>query len=221
MKFQKLLLKFPKHNASKKAKLFFVLQLLMTLILSTTAVTGTLAFLVDSVSVTNNFTIGTADVEILEPGVDPDKVNWGTNTKVVTVSNPSGNEPGVLRVFILPVLKGEDHEVIGMPLLGALSEPVSNMMVLGDLTLHFDADWETYWFYRDGIFYYRHVLNGGETASHLLTGVTLTNATAAKIAEYQRYTVEIDVSTELIQSSGGAPASIFGVTVAADGTVSP
>lgn len=202
-----------------KKWIYFVVQLSLVAAIFFSTTAGTMSYeFVASPSIVNDFTIGSAQVNINEPGVDPNAVQWGGSNKKVTVSIPDGKAEGVVRVLVVPVLKTLTGEIIGQSMLGSLSEPVSNKIVMGDITLNFDPNWQNEWLYMDGYFYYRRVLQPGETAQHLLTGVTLTNPTPAKLADYQNIRVEIEVTADVIQAIGGAP-SVWGLTVNADDTV--
>lgn len=162
---------------------------------------------------TNAFSVGDTSVEIVEPGVDPGNVPWGANAKPVQLKSPGSadNVPGVVRAMIVPVLTEKSTGKVLSGNLGALGAPSGNTLVLGDITLHFAADWNTNWFYKDGYFYYRKVLSPGETTPLLLTGVTLSAGVSAE--EYKNISVKIDVLADILQASGTAAADEWGVTV--------
>ena len=183
-------------------------------------VAGTVAYLTTTTTTEiNTFAVGTAKVEVEEPNVtDPKEVPWGIDTKQVQLKNPTGEGmvPGVVRALIVPELLKEGDVVSGD--LADLSEPVSNQMILGDFTLHFAADWAANWFFKDGYFYYRTVLDPGETTSLLLTGVTLTDQEKAE--EYEDIDVQIHVFSDILQSEGDGAGIEWGITIS-DKTVLP
>ncbi|NMP37260.1 MAG: hypothetical protein GX051_03935 [Clostridiales bacterium] len=167
----------------------------------------------------NNITPGSAQINITEPGVNPESVPWGADTKPVYVSVPADAVAGVVRVSLVPVLKDASGNVVSGTL-GTFTEPVANEMILGDLTLHFSDTWSGNWFFKDGMFYYNKILNPGETSAQLLSGVTLTYDTPEKRTQYKDVKVEIEVMSDIIQTPGDA-FSVWGVSVDPEGNVSP
>ncbi len=209
------LISIKKITKQGKKLLAFLVSLLVMFIALSPASRGTLSFLFASVGpFANIFTIGTPEVNVEEPGVtDPDDVEWGENNKVVSVSVASDSIAGVVRVLILPQLKTDMGELLGQNRLGEVSAPaMDGRLILGEITLHFADDWDDYWFFKDGYFYCKTVVQPGTSAGHLLTGVTLTQDTPEIRAEYQKINVEIEIFAELIQATGGAPGE-WGVTV--------
>lgn len=208
-------LKFSKKLKRQEKKLLsFLVSLLVIFIALSPASRGTLAVMFKSLGPFSNiFTIGKANIDIVEPNVpDPDDVAWGENNKIVSVSVPSDSIPGVVRVFILPMLKTDSGEFIAGQL-GELTDPgAAGEIVLGEITLHFASDWSDYWFFKDGYFFCKTVVQPGTSVAHLLTGITLTNDTPEMREKYQSITVEIEVFAEIIQSTSGAPNE-WGVTV--------
>lgn len=177
---------------------------------------GTLAFLhVITVTATNPFTFGNASITIEE-----EFDNWDMKKVFLTNDDLEENVPGVVRAMIVPVLKdATTGDGLGGTL-QALSEPVDNKMVVGDFTFQFASDWASNWFYQDGYFYYRKVLEPGETSTQLLQKVTLTNDTQEKRKEYENVTVEVEVLADILQAEGGAAAEAWGITVSGS-AVSP
>lgn len=190
------------------------------LLASVCLIAGTLMYLTTQTNeVTNAFAVGQNSIQIVEDVADQNAVDWGSTGKPVKLRNPNelGNVPGVVRAMIVPYLEDmvTGDRVGGS--LGTLAEPVGNTMVLGDITFHFAPDWSTNWFYKDGFFYYRKVLEPGQETSQLLAGVTLE---AGKEAEYDEIRVKVDVAADILQTEGGAPGAEWGVNVAGN-VVSP
>jgi len=199
------------------------LTALVIFLISSAALGGTYAYLTaNTTPAANDFTIGIPAVTVREPSVDPAAVLWGAGTKPVTLSIPAGSMGGAVRAAIIPMLKDSTGNIISTPT-GALTAPTVQAtdatLVLGEITLHFAIDWETSWFYKDGYFYYRKVLNEGETTPAILTGVTLTDNTAEMTAKYQDIVVEIEVMSDVLQSTNEALA-LWGVKVDGDGNIS-
>lgn len=208
-----------------KMKINAALTALVIFLISSAALGGTYAYLTaNTTPAANDFTIGIPAVTVREPSVDPAAVLWGAGTKPVTLSIPAGSMGGAVRVAIIPMLKDSTGNIISTPT-GALTAPTVKAaatdatLVLGEITLHFAIDWETSWFYKDGYFYYRKVLNEGETTPPILTGVTLTDDTAEMTAKYQDIVVEIEVMSDVLQPTNEALA-LWGVKVDGDKNVS-
>ena len=164
---------------------------------------------------TNTFTFGKAGLTITE---DFDPLSW--DTKVVQLENTAGTGkvPGAVRAMIIPVLKSKDDEnkVINIGGdLGALSKPVSNKIVMGDLTFVFDSAWETYWHYQDGYFYYRTILAVGGITEPLLDHVEPTQKppSPAIVAKYADIDVEVEVMSDILQAMGNASQDAWGITI--------
>lgn len=209
--------KFSAALRSKKTKVSLILLLLITLTVAFTLML--MHYLTNTRQ--NTFTIGTAEVEIVEPGVDPGEVEWGAESKPVYLENPGDGTsvPGVVRAMLVPVLKDSETENPVGGELGAMSEPVGDKMVLGEITLHFASNWEDNWFYRDGYFYYRKVLNPGERTAQLLSGVTLTDGSLSEV--YGDADVTIEVLANILQAGSNAPETEWNVSVSDDGAVTP
>jgi len=187
-------------------------QLVLTvLVFVSLSINGSLSYLSNqTVPVSNNFTMGIPKVEINEPSVDPDHVQWGANSKPVTLSVPLNAGGGVVRASFIPMFKNAA---------GVLAQPISNQLVCGDITLHFTPGWDTNWFYRNGYFYYKTVLAPGQTTTMLLSGVTLTANTPEMITKYQDISVEIEVLADILQKNADTD-TLWGVTVDDSGNVS-
>ena len=206
-----------KHQ-KKKAGIYGIA---VTIVLALAA-TFTIMYLTSlTPTVTNAFSVGEGDVNIVEPGVDPGNVPWGTDTKPVRLEIPSGdsNIPGVVRAMVIPVLKDKETGEGSDGELGSLTEPTGNTLVVGDITLHFADDWSSNWFYKDGYFYYKRVLKPGEQTTNLLSGVTLTDGSLSQ--EYADLTVEIEVLADVLQIDGDAPEKEWNVSVGSNGIVTP
>jgi len=200
----------------RNSKLFALQIVLLIIVLSAAAVGGTYAYLlINTTPAANDFTVGIARVTINEPSVDPSSVVWGAGTKPVTLSIPSDSIGGAVRAAIIPVLKDAAGNIIGTPT-GLLKQPTANAIVMGEITLNFANEWDTNWFYKDGYFYYKKVLNPGQTTTQLLSGVTLTNSTPEMTAKYQNIKVKIEVMADVLQAD---PLVLWGVTVDGSGNI--
>lgn len=176
----------------------------------------TLAFLhVITATATNPFTLGDTAITI-----DEEFEGWDMKKVYLTNEPTEKSVPGVVRAMIIPILKDmETGNGLGGTL-EALSEPVDNKMVIGDFTFYFADDWATNWFYKEGYFYYREVLNPGETTAQLLEKVSLTENTIEKCREYDGITIEVEVLADILQAENGAAADAWGIIVSGT-TVSP
>ena len=210
---------------SGKMKSRTALTALVVFLISSAALGGTYAYLsANTTPAANDFTIGIPAVTVKESSVDPSAAVWGADTKPVTLSIPAGSMGGAVRAAIVPMLKDSSGNIISTPT-GALAAPTVQpsasdaTLVIGEITLHFAIDWETSWFYKDGYFYYRKVLDEGETTPPILTGVTLTDNTAEMTAKYQDIVVEIEVMSDVLQPTNEA-LMLWGVQVDGDMNVS-
>ncbi|MDR0853454.1 MAG: hypothetical protein LBN34_03715 [Clostridiales Family XIII bacterium] len=156
---------------------------------------------------TNVFTFADVEVGILEPT----GVSW--TSKQVQLQNVNGANaiPGVVRAMIVPVLK----DASGDGLQGEyapLGKPGTNgVLQMGDFVFTFTNGWETDWFFYDGYFYYKKVLDPGEKTTMLLQSVTLKDQALA--AEYKDIEVDVDVLSDILQASDGVPQANWGVHV--------
>lgn len=109
--------------------------------------------------------------------IEPDYVNLGSDQKNVQLENPDDPTNGffvadtVNRVMFVPMFKEGTYGTEGV--LGDLTAPVENKIEMSELVLHFTPGWENDWFFKEGYFYYKYVLEAGNKTPILLTGVTL------------------------------------------------
>ena len=188
-------------------------------IFTTTATLMYLGYVTNSEK--NSFELGNVEVSVIEPGINQDNVEWGETNKPVYLENPQSDRsiPGVVRAMIVPVMKdGQTGETISGDF-GAMTEPVNDQMILGDITLHFANDWEANWFYRDGYFYYRQILNPGERSAQLLSGVTLADGSLNNANSNDQVTIQ--VLADILQSEGNAAEREWNISVSDNGIVTP
>jgi hypothetical protein len=152
----------------------------------------------------------------------------GTDGKKVWVTNPEGPDrtSEVVRVSLVAQVESKDVTGASQFMSETWSAPVqegSAWFLKGDvLTLYLADDWQDNWTYADGAFYYKKVLNPGETTAMLLKGVTLVDGLSSD--DYG--TVKVNVFANAIQSTPssatdptvGAPG-VWNCKVADDGTV--
>lgn len=208
--------------AVKNHKKILVRALVAAGIVISVAVCSTMAYLYfeDNPAV-NNFSIGSPMVEVIEDGVNPDSVEWGTDTKPVALSVPQAENaiPCVVRAMMVPCAVGTGGETLLAGISGVMAQPEANRLAMGDITLCFEESWSENWFFKDGFFYYNKVLNPGETTPKLLSGVILTEDTEEKRLQYQNVDVKIDIIADALQASSSAPRE-WGLTVSGTGAVS-
>lgn len=145
------------------------------------------------------------------------KSRGGANTKPVKLRNTGGANGAniVVRALFVPVLETDGT---GKPCeFAAMSEPVDNVMTLGDVKLHFSSDWASHWFFKNGMFYYKSVLRPGDSTTQLLAGVTLTDQNLT----FKYSNLQIKVLADALQAEGGAAQEAWNVQVSTSGTVSP
>lgn len=211
-------------NGTKRTKYALLWRRLRTVPLATMVLlafiaTSTLMYMTATSDIEiNTFSIGTADVTIVETNVNSSSVSWGSNNKPVSIQN-TGEIDGVVRVMFVPVLTDGDGNVVAGDLGDMPSSISGDTIVLGDITLHLASNWSSYWIYKDGYFYYNSVLEVGNTTQTLLTGVTLTNGELTDVSLADSVTVTIDVLADILQTSGNA-LNEWGLTVSEEGVVS-
>lgn len=208
------------RNKREKRKRKYPLWLI-AIVIMTVAVTGTFAYMsIISAPILNTISFGTVSVDIEEPGIDPGTVQWGENTKPVQLKNTGGSNAAkiVVRAMLVPVIVEKDGTVKSGGF-AAMSEPVNNVMALGDVALHFDSSWSSNWFFKDGLFYYRSVLAPGQSTAKLLSGVTKADSGGYYLS---RYDFQIKVLADALQAEGGAAQDAWGIQVdTATGVVTP
>ncbi len=177
----------------------------------------TLAFLSATETLTNKFVIAKPDIEIIEPNTpDPSDVEWGADNKNVSVK--VSEDAGDVYVKVMLVISAKGGSNVYPFNFGAMSapDPDTNELIMGDFTLHFDADWQEDWFFKDGSFYYKHILKSNEQTSVLLRGITLTQDTPKIRDKYRNMLINIDVLANSIQAKGDAVLE-WGVVFDTDG----
>jgi flagellar protein FliO/FliZ len=109
-------------------------------------------------------------------GVTVEETVDGWLAKQVRLRIPTGPAyvKSIVRAMIVPYIYDGDGKLIASDL-GAMAAPVGNQMALGDVILEFDSAWATNWFYKDGFFYYRTVLEpaGGQNQTAVSTGSSI------------------------------------------------
>jgi len=199
----------------RKIRLLLLMAgLLMTVILIAAA--PTIAELnTKTGSLDNDFAFGKPEIQVTE-----NFTGWDVKEVRLTASSGADAVPGVARAMMVPYILDAGGSYLNVDL-GAVSATITgNTIVLGDITLVLASDWSTNWLYKDGYFYYRQVLQPGQTTALLLTKVSLTSDTPAMHTKYAGTDVKVEVMASILQAAGGAPASEWGVTVTGN-TVSP
>lgn len=190
-----------------KRSMLLILSILLVAIIS---IGGTFSYLnTKTRALDNKLRFEPLDIEIVEE-FD------GWDLKEVSLKNLSDETPGVVRAMLVPRVEDKDGNYVVTDL-GALSEPDGNNEVqMGDFTFEMDADWADHWFYKDGFFYCKKVLEPGETTPILLHKVSLTDDTAAGRKKYEGLEVKVDVIAHILQAEGGAPEEEWNVVVRGD-----
>ncbi|HIY84085.1 MAG TPA: hypothetical protein H9823_09615 [Candidatus Rubneribacter avistercoris] len=164
----------------------------------------------------NAFTLGSVKIRLVENDVPAEgaeaDVPFGEDAKKVQVEC-IGRNPAVVRAYLYPDVAETD----GTRMWAAQdwSEPQDGRMSLGPVTLHLAQGWEQSWTYRDGAFYYRKVLQPGQTTEPLLAGVTLADGVDAAALGG----VGVAVAAEAVQASPSEAPATWGCTVGDDGSV--
>ncbi len=206
-------------NKSKKlaAKVFMGFTIFQLILMAVILVSGlTIAYLSAMESRTNIFLTAGTDLEIEEPDVDnPDSVDWGEEAKKVKLTVTAPNVAVYGRLAL--VLSARDSKGNHHPFnFGGLSEPdsVTGQLVSGDFILHFNPDWQDNWFFKDGFFYYRHILRSGDETDLLLHGITLAFENEEEKAAYSKLRIHVDLLADSIQAGEAVP--VWGVGLDTD-----
>lgn len=139
------------------------------------------------------------------------ELSLGEDTKMVEVANLAGASDAVVRVTFSPQLVSDEstteqtlYEFFNG---GSISAPVDNKVVMGSVTLHFAPGWDNEsngWFFKDGFFYYNHILEADNKTPPLLAGVTTTLTNAQ---------LEVLVSAEGLQAYPDEATAVWGVSI--------
>lgn len=165
----------------------------------------------------NRFTTDQLGIRIIENGVvvegEPSAA-FGADLKKIQFESTPDSAPLILRVALYPDLKKD--AVAGTRAFASQKweAPTDNRMSLGPVDLLLADGWGTDWLYRDGTFYYRHVLASGEKTPLLLTGVSATGINPDAID-----TVDIAVIAEALQAYPAEAPAEWGCVVDPDGNV--
>ncbi|MDR0530546.1 MAG: hypothetical protein LBG83_00565 [Oscillospiraceae bacterium] len=154
-------------------------------------------------------------------GITAEETFDGWNAKQVRLRVPTGAAyvKSMVRAMIVPYIYDSGGNLIASDL-GGMAAPTGNQMTLGDVIFEFDSAWSANWFYQDGFFYYRTVLepvSGLNQTALLLRKVSLTAAGRAKYGAGAQ--IKVEVIADSLQAEGESWRE-WDVTVS-DGTVSP
>lgn len=180
---------------------------------------GTMAWFTDDVEVTNTFTAGTVDVDLIEngnlvvgedfTGLEIENVNPGdTERKEITVKS-NGSKRTYVRIKLTPewiLAEGKSFPE------GFYDNSLPPAELVG---LN-----ETDWIFADGYYYYKDILATNDITSKLITGVKFDGPTMNN--EYQGATFKLKVEVESIQATNNAYES-WGITELPEGveTITP
>lgn len=196
------------------------------------SVTGTYAYLTYTANQNaNRTTKGVVEVDIYENGTTDADVVDGTKTvslgptgkKVVLGNDQDENRVAELvRVTFVPEVSTKANANVNefMDSSWPADGPTTNAdgtctMTIGLVTLYFNPDWASSWYYQDGCFYYKKVLEPACQTPELLWG-----ADWASGVDSSKYgAMRVNVIADCLQASPASAASEWGCTVASDGTV--
>ena len=164
---------------------------------------GTLAWFTSEAEVTNTFTAGTVEIEVVEDGAKGSIIeNWnpGDTTDYDVSVKSLGSKQTYVRVKLEPVWYDGDEE----------AEVDENNV---ELTLA--EDWEDYWVLADGWYYYKNILGEDDETSLLLDEVHLKGEETDN--KYQGLTLKIKVEAQAVQASNKAYQDAWGINSLPDG----
>ena len=195
----------------KKMNTKLLVMLVSATLLLTFAVSGTVAYLsVGAAPVTNTFTPAQADTRIVETLQNVNGVQTKSGIQVLN-KDLATNIPVYVRVAISGYWINEAGEIV---------RPWQNAVTLNEATEPSNSTYEVpangVWFYcaTDGFYYFNRPLAPGELTTDLL-GADLT------YLKENGETLVINVVHQSIQAEPTSTvATVWGVTVAGDGTIS-
>lgn len=161
----------------------------------------------------NTILFGNADIEILET-FD----GWETKEVRLQAAQGAGYVPGIARAKLVPYVTDISGNYV-FANLGPAQAPQGNTLVFGDITLVLADNWTDNWFYQDGFFYCKTVLDPGGTTALLLKKVTFTNETVKE--DYNNKQISIEVLADILQVSGTQSQTLWGVAAGTNGAVAP
>lgn len=163
---------------------------------------GTLAWFTSEAEVTNTFTAGTVEIEVLEKGETEDITNWnpGDTTDYDVWVKSLGSKQTYVRVKLEPVWYDDDEE----------AEVDEN-----NVELIFGEDLDENWVLVDGWYYYKKILEQNQKTSLLLDKVHLKGEETGN--EYQGLTLKIKVEAQAVQASNKAYQDAWGINSLPDG----
>lgn len=187
----------------KKRTIFLFLSVLLLIVIS---VSGIFASLNTKTKILDNeLGFGIGKVEIKE--------NFnGWDLKEVSLTNTSDNMPGVIRAMLVPRVEDENGDYV-ISDLAPLTAPEGNLVKMGDFVFELANDWSDNWFYKDGFFYCKTVLEVGETSPLLLKKASLANDSIELKEKYEDAEIKVDIIAHILQADGEATDTEWGVTV--------
>lgn len=165
----------------------------------------------------NRFTTDQLGIRIIENGVvveGESSAVFGANLKNIQLESTPDSAPLILRVALYPDLKKDAAAGTRAFASQDWGAPTGNQMTLGPVNLVLADGWGTDWLYRDGTFYYRHVLASGEKTPLLLTGVSATGTDSGALDA-----VDIAVIAEALQAYPAEAPAEWGCVVDSEGNV--
>ena len=177
----------------------------------------------------NRSTSGEVELQIVENGTAladvyaENEVDSGSGNKVVQVkSTESANRSDeVVRITFVPEVASNDDT--GNVAMNETWTEVKSEAVGGStkyfietelLKLYLADDWQSYYIYKDGVFYYNRVVSTGTTTEELLSGVVLQDG--VNKADYGD--IKVNVIADAIQSSPADSPKKWGLKISDDGS---
>lgn len=216
------------RERSTRKSLYFRLRVAAytVLIVLGLSVTGTYAYLSYTANQNaNRATKGEVEVDIYENGTTDADIYDGTHTvgvgplgKMVLLGNDKDENrvDELVRVTFVPEVSTKDDAAVNvfMDQAWPSAGPITNSdgtctITLGLVTLYFNPDWASSWYYQDGTFYYKKVLEPACQTPYLLYGADWTSGVDS--SDYGA--MRVNVIADCIQASPASAASEWGCVV--------
>lgn len=178
---------------------FFVVALICALLLIIPIQNGTISFLNSKTdSLDNELEFGKTTITVTE-----DFQGWDLKKVQLTADAGAEKVPVVVRAILVPYITDSTGNYVEVEL-SQLVEPVSNKITMGDFIFEMDSNWSSNWFYKDGFFYYKKVLQPGETTQPLLNRVYPIDSSTETQEKYKDKKIKVEVMADSIQAEGTA-----------------
>ena len=197
------------EKSKQQKRRWLIITGLILLLVTIVSVGATITLLKTNTSAKiNDLRLGQTQISVVEN----EDYDWEKKEVRLVAQTGDGYVPGVAQVMFIPYMVDDEGNYIICEL-DKLAKPVGNKLQVKDIVLELATDWEDYWFFQNGYFYYRTVLYpeaGKNTTPVLLKKVSFAG-TPSDIddlkVKYSAAQINVEVLASILQAEGSAPAS--------------